>query len=105
MTNTYDEAQDVRDNSLIAALSYIWALCLIPLLFKRGSKFAQHHAKQGLVLFIIELIGWLIFWIPIIGWLLFIIVLVYSVLGIMNAVQGQWWEMPYLSKYAKRISL
>ncbi|MCR4279999.1 MAG: hypothetical protein NUV82_01070 [Candidatus Komeilibacteria bacterium] len=97
--------KDVQDNALLAAIGYIWILCLIPLLLKRDSKFAQFHAKQGLILFIIEIVGWLIFWIPVVGWLLFIAVLVLSIMGIVNALQGKWWEMPYLGTWAKKINI
>ena len=44
------DQKDINRNRHIAAASYIWVLCLIPLLFKRESKFAQFHAKQGLLL-------------------------------------------------------
>ncbi|PIZ98339.1 MAG: hypothetical protein COX77_04980 [Candidatus Komeilibacteria bacterium CG_4_10_14_0_2_um_filter_37_10] len=98
-------SDDAKKNGLIAALGYVWILCLVPLLLKRDSKFAQFHAKQGLVLFVIELVGWLIFWIPVIGWLLFIIVLVYAIMGIMNALQGNYWEMPYLGQWAKKLNI
>lgn len=101
----YNEKQDIRDNSFLAAIGYIWILCFVPLFLKRKSKFAQFHAKQGLVLFIIEIVGWLVFWIPLIGWLLFLAILVLAIMGIMNALQGVWWEMPYLGKYARRINL
>jgi len=96
---------DVENNKIMAAISYVWILCLVPLFLKRRSKFCQFHAKQGLVLFIIEVIGWLIFWIPLIGWLLFIFILVMAVMGIMNAMQGNYWEMPILGKYARKINL
>lgn len=101
----YNEKQDIKDNTLIAAIGYIWILCFVPLFLKKKSKFAQFHAKQGLILFIIEIVGWLIFWIPLIGWLLFLAVLVLAIMGIVNALQGVWWEMPYLGKYAKKINL
>jgi hypothetical protein len=39
------DPKDVADNKLVAALSYIWILFLIPLLAKRDSKFCQFHAK------------------------------------------------------------
>ena len=42
---------DVEANKTVAALSYISILFLVPLLGKRDSKFAQFHAKQGLILF------------------------------------------------------
>ncbi|HLC63779.1 MAG TPA: hypothetical protein VJK25_00320 [Patescibacteria group bacterium] len=96
---------DVENNKVMAAVSYVWILCLVPLFLKRRSKFCQFHAKQGLVLFIVEVIGWLIFWIPLIGWLLFLFILVMAVMGIMNAMQGNWWEMPVLGKYARKLNL
>ncbi len=104
-TGEYNEKQDVKDNALIAAIGYVWILCLVPLFLKRNSKFATFHAKQGLILFILEIVGWLIFWIPLLGWLVFLAVLILAIMGIMNALQGVWWEMPVLGKYAKKINL
>jgi uncharacterized membrane protein len=101
----YNEKKDIRDNSFLAAISYIWILCFIPLFLKRNSKYAQFHAKQGLILFVVEIVGWLVFWIPLVGWLLFLTVLVLAIMGIMNALQGVWWEMPFLGKYAKKINM
>ena len=46
----------MTDNKIIAALSYIGILCLIPLLAKKDSKFAQEHGKQGLIM----LIAWIV---------------------------------------------
>ena len=97
--------KDIEENKVMAAIGYVWILCLVPLFLKRKSKFAQFHAKQGLILFIVEIFGWLIFWIPIIGWILGILILVLAILGIMNALQGKYWEMPLLGKYAKKINL
>lgn len=97
--------RDAEDNRVIAAIGYMWILCLVPLFLKRNSRFAQFHAKQGLVLFIAEVVGWLIFWIPLIGWLLGAFVVVMAMMGIMNALQGKFWEMPLLGKYARKINL
>jgi len=97
--------KDIEDNKVIAAIGYIWILCLVPLFLKRRSSFAQFHAKQGLVLFILEVVGWLIFWIPLIGFLLYILVILFAAMGIMYALQGKYWEMPILGRYAKRINL
>lgn len=97
--------RDVEENRVIAAIGYIWILCLVPLFLKRNSQFAQFHAKQGLVLFVAEIFGWLIYWIPLIGWLLGIFVLLMAIMGIMSALQGRYWEMPILGKYARKINL
>jgi len=104
MKNTPGD-KDIENNKVIAAMSYLWILCLVPLFLRRGSKFAQFHAKQGLMLFIVEIIGWLIFWIPVIGWLLIIILIVFAVMGIVMSLDGKFWEMPILGKYAAKINL
>ncbi|MFO7807272.1 MAG: hypothetical protein R6V40_02500 [Candidatus Moraniibacteriota bacterium] len=97
--------KDVEENKYIAALSYVWILCLVPLLGKRDSKFAQFHAKQGLVLFAIEIIGGLFFWFPILGQILFLALVVISLMGIIKTLNGDWWEIPYIYDWSKKINL
>ena len=97
--------RDIEDNKVLAAISYVWILCLVPLFLKRNSKFTQLHAKQGLILFIVEVFGILIFAIPLIGFVLYILVIIFALLGIMNSLQGKYWEMPILGKYADKINL
>ena len=96
---------DVEANKGMAALSYVWVLCLIPLLGKKDSKFAQFHAKQGLVLFIIDIVAGLIFWLPIFGQLLIIALVVISIVGVIKAFNGQWWKIPYVYDLSKKINL
>jgi fumarate reductase subunit D len=97
--------KDVADNKALAALSYAWILCFIPLLKKRDSKFVQFHAKQGMVLFILQMIGSLVFWFPLFGQLLFLGFLVLSVTGAIKAYGGDWWKMPYVYELGKKINL
>lgn len=96
---------DVEANKTIAALSYAWILCLVPLLGKRDSKFAQFHAKQGLVLFAIEIVAGLLMWFPIFGQLIMLALLVVSVMGIIKALNGEWWKIPYIYDWSKKINL
>ncbi|MEA3398721.1 MAG: hypothetical protein U9R06_03185 [Patescibacteria group bacterium] len=96
---------DVEQNKAIAALSYAWILCLVPLLGKRKSKFAQFHAKQGLVLFIIEIIASLLMWFPIFGQLLMLLLVVVAVMGIIKTLNGEWWKIPYVYDWSKKINL
>lgn len=97
------------DERMMAALGYFWILCLLPLLGRRDSEFAQFHGKQGLVLTIASFIVWLVMWIPLIGWLVGFLgtlgIIALAVSGIMNAWQGKYWEMPVLGEYAKKIQL
>ncbi len=93
------------EKTFVAALSYLWILCLVPLFLKRKDSFAQFHAKQGLLLFVIEIIGTIIFPIPFIGWILWVAVVVLSAVGFRYALIGEEWEMPILGKYAKKINI
>ncbi|MEK7167541.1 MAG: DUF4870 domain-containing protein [Patescibacteria group bacterium] len=99
------DPKDIEENKAVAALSYLWILCLVPLLVKRDSPFAQAHAKQGLALFIIEIIGSLIFWIPLIGWLLWLIVAIVSLIALVKTLQGGYWEIPGIKAILEKINL
>jgi len=92
---------DVEANKTIAALSYLWILFLIPLLTKKNSKFCQFHAKQGLILFLLSFFSWF----PLVGWLMFLAIVVISVMGVVKALDGVWWKIPYLYDLSKKINL
>jgi len=100
-----NDDKDVTENKTIAALSYVWILCLVPLLGKKNSKFAQFHAKQGLILFIIEIIASLFIWFPIFGQLLALALLIIAVVAIIKTLNGEWWEIPYIYNWSKKINL
>jgi uncharacterized membrane protein len=99
------DAQDIQENKILALLSYISVLFLIPLLAKKDSKFCQFHAKQGLVLFLVSLIGM----IPIVGWLiaplLGLVIFIISIIGIIKVLQGEYWKIPVVSDYAEKINI
>ena len=99
------DQKDIEETKVIAAIGYIWILALIPLFLKRGSPFARFHGKQGLVLFIIEILGWLVYWIPIIGPLFAVLLIILAILGFVQALSGKYWEMPIIGQFAKRINL
>lgn len=108
--NIMDEKQhDINNNRLYAAISYFWILCFVPLIWKRHSEFAMHHAKQGLVLLIAEFGGALLGWIPFIGYYLSMILglalAILAISGIINALDGKYWQMPTLGRYAKKIKI
>jgi len=98
--------KDVEENKVMAAISYVFILCLIPLLGKKDSEYAQFHAKQGLIL----VISWFIIWVvgAVIWPILFlgnIALAILSIMGIVNALAGKKWEMPFLGKYANKIKI
>jgi len=106
MTTTKNSKDlDAEVNKNITVLSYVWILCLVPLLGKRDSKFAQFHAKQGLVLFILEIIASLLIWFPLFGQLFMLLLIVVSVMGIIKTLNGEWWEIPFIYEWSKKINL
>jgi len=92
---------DIEKNKSVAAAAYLWILCLIPLLTKQKSKYAQFHAKQGLVLF-----GLSFFTIvPFFGWILFLTLIIVSATAVIKAYNGEWWKIPFVYDLSKKIKL
>ena len=101
--------KDIEQNKIIAAIGYIGILCLVPLLFKPKSKFARFHGRQGLILLVGWVINFFISLIPGVGWILFFIgmvaLIILSILGILKALAGEYWDMRYVSEYAKKLKI
>ncbi|MBZ9578021.1 DUF4870 domain-containing protein [Patescibacteria group bacterium] len=97
------------DQNLIAVLSYLGILFLIPLLVVKDNRFVQFHAKQGLVLFIAEIATVVIAWIPILGWIagfiLWIVWFVFSIMGIVNVLGGKKTPLPMIGKFAGKFKI
>ena len=118
-----NQPKKADDKKIMGILSYISFLCLIPLFTKKDDDFVYFHAKQGLVLFGLEVIVYVIYRIlvailigSIIGWgllsiltlivnLLNIGLLVLSIIGIINVVQNQKKELPVIGKLADKIKI
>lgn len=103
------DPREVETNKLLASISYLGLLCLVPLFLKKSSPYVQFHAKQGLVLLIAEIIVSFVNIIPFFGvivWgfasLLFFII---SVVAFVKTWKGNSWEIPIVSEYAKKIEL
>ena len=101
--------KDIEDNRTVASLSYIFILCLVPLLLKRDSAFAQFHAKQGLTITVAWFAFWVIGIIPLLGWLIgffgSLALLIVSIVGIMKTLNGEAWKIPYVYEYSKKWNL
>ncbi|MDR1002459.1 MAG: DUF4870 domain-containing protein [Oscillospiraceae bacterium] len=100
---------DVEANKLMAVLSYLSILALVPYFAAPNSKFARAHAIQGLNLLIIvticEIIGYVIAAIPIIGIfgtlavsLVGLASLALSIIGIINVFNGVYKDLPFIDK-------
>ena len=98
-----------KDRGVVAAvLSYIPFLCLIPLLQMRDSEQARFHSRQGLLLFLIELLA-VLFLIPGLSnfvWkIVIILALGASAAGIIFGVQGKKYKLPLIGDIAEKMKL
>ena len=94
---------DVADNKAMGILAYIGILVLIPIFAAKNSPFSRFHANEGLILLIVEIISSILgrifagfLPVTIILSLLNVALLVYSILGIINAAQGTTKYLPLL---------
>ena len=91
---------DISSNKLMAVLAYIGVLVLIPLLAAKDSKFARFHANQGLILLICSIVSFFVGkMLPSLGYLLSVAILIFSIIGIINAVKGQAKQLPLIGKF------
>lgn len=101
---TFDP-KDVEENKFIACLSYVGILFLVPLLAAKTSKYAQEHAKQGLVMFLAGIVGSFIFWFPVIGWALALAFLIVDILALVKCLTGEFWEIPVIGQYRSKFKI
>ena len=95
---------DVEKAKGMAWLSYLGILWLVPLLTMKDNAFAKFHVKQGIMLTILWVATSILAAIPIIGWIadaiLWIFAVIMMIMGIINSLNGQYWKMPILGKWA-----
>jgi len=108
MSNPLNE-KEIQEGKFFAVVSYISFLCIITLVLKRDNKFAVYHAKQGLVLFVFEVVSFILSIIPLLGGLLRIfgtaIFMLVSLWGILQALMGNSCRIPVVSEIADKIIL
>lgn len=101
--------KDAEDNKVLAVISYLGILCLIPLLLKKDSPFAQFHGKQGLILFLAWVIFRVVMIIPVLGWFVgllgVLMCLILAITGMVNAFRGEMKELPWIGHYAAKLNL
>ena len=106
------------DRTLMVVLSYLWILCLIPLLTKKEDNEVQWHAKNGLSIMIAEIVVWVLFVIVgiiarriafagcgvgVIQCVVWIAFLAIRVMAIIKGVNGQRFRVPMISDFADKM--
>jgi fumarate reductase subunit D len=98
----------IEEGKAAAMLGYIPFMCFVPLVKMKDNPFALKHGKQGLLLFIIEIIA-VIFLLPKVGDLLWgaviVLCLAAAAAGIFFATQGQEWKVPFIGDWADKFKI
>ncbi len=95
----YGDEISSEDKKMASIMAYIPFLCFVPLLSMSSSKDVRFHARQGVILFIIELVAAL-FLIDQVSNFFFKIILIFavalSVAGLVFAAQGKNYKLPII---------
>ena len=107
-TEQEDHEAMVEEGKAAAILAYIPFLCFVPLIKMRDNPFALRHGKQGLLLFLTEVIA-VFFTFDAISDLFWGMVLLLSacvaIVGIVYSVQGKEFTIPYVGKLAEKLKI
>ncbi|OGD65603.1 hypothetical protein A2215_03235 [Candidatus Berkelbacteria bacterium RIFOXYA2_FULL_43_10] len=98
-----------RRSQILAVLSYLWILVVIPLLYRKSDSYVNYHMKQGLGLLSLWVILPFLLWIPIVGWALGLVdlalALILLVIGFDRAALGKERALPVIGKFCEKIAL
>jgi len=106
------------NRSVMIVLSYLWILCLVPLLTEKEDKEVQWHAKHGVVLMVAEILFWIAFTIvtniivaatlglgclvSLLGPFIALAFLAIHIMCIMKGVNGQRMIIPYVTDFTQK---
>ncbi len=93
------------EERILAALSYLGLLFLIPMLTRKDNEFCKYHVRQGIVLFAIDVLFSFGFLHSTLGAIVSLVITILSIIAIVRTLQGVKWELPLVGKYAQRIKL
>lgn len=92
---------EVEEGKSLAVLAYIPILCFIPFIQgKNANRYAYEHGKQGVLLFLFEVVALIgaLFWKA----ALFLAAIA-SLVGIIYVLQGRAWKIPFIGDLADRL--
>jgi hypothetical protein len=86
-----------EDDKLLAVLSYVPILCLIPYLRTDRSPFVTAHVRLGMMLFVIEVFALILRYLRVVWDVIILLCVIAALAGIVNGVRGRLFSIPYLS--------
>lgn len=94
---------------IFSAVSYLGVLCFLPIILKIKSDFVRFHARQGLVLFLAEIIFTLIWIIPFFGWVVGLLgwsfSLIASLIGFFTSLIGKQKRIIIIHRFIEKVKI
>jgi len=90
----------VNTTTVLAILSYLYVLVLIPIIFGSKKPFIQYHTRQGMALLIVWVLFAFSFHLPLAPWIIALFIVVCIIVGIINVVTGHERPLPLIGKLA-----
>lgn len=111
----------MEEKKILALMSYLPFLCVIPLLKEKNDDFVIFHARQGFVLFILEILGILFFFslyllfygVPFLRYLFFnfffslflLSLIIIMVIGMYFVLKGEKGEILWIGEISKNLKI
>lgn len=94
---------------VLSAVAYLGILSLVPIMLRSNDDFVRFNARQGLLLFISEIVFTLIWIIPFIGWVIgfigWILCFIFSIGGFFGSLAGKRYKVPVLNKFVGKVKI
>lgn len=114
------QAIKISNTNVMAALSYLGILIIVPILTAKDDPFVKFHIKQGIALIIL----WAVIWILSFGWGMLMVIIKFPlfglisilfpflwllsvglmIMGIVNAATGKQKELPVVGSWGNRFN-
>ncbi|MEO5348641.1 MAG: hypothetical protein H7836_03220 [Magnetococcus sp. YQC-3] len=107
MSETVVQREVGISSKTLAVMSYLGVLSLVPLVMNRNDSYVQFHARQGVVLWMWEVLAIYTLLVPAVGHFFFrissIACLVLSVIGVLSVLLGRAWKFPIIGDWAAHL--
>lgn len=95
-----------KEKKLYALLAYCSLLCLVPLLKRQDDEFLLFHGRQGLALFLCEMVVFVVsILLPLIMQPFLFVFGVFSLWGMFKALRGEKFKLPFVFPLSERLVL
>lgn len=87
-------------HKILATLSYLSILVLIPLIFGRKIEYIRYHARQGVALLGLWIVFTFSFYIPFLPWAIAILIILETIVGLVHVFKHRQKRLPLIGKMA-----